>query len=143
MLRGASQMARHERRGRVDEQVVHVVAALVPDLERVAKALGGEQSRPRALALDQRVRGQRGAVNDRADAAGIHARVVQQRLDALLDAMGGILGGRQHLADADGAGDLVDDDEIGERAADVHAAARRHGGEFTPRWRAGGTGDAR
>jgi hypothetical protein len=51
------QVARHQRRRLVDEEVVHVVAALAPDLDRVAEARRREKPRPGALALDERVGG--------------------------------------------------------------------------------------
>ena len=62
-----AQAARHQRRRLLDEDVVLLEAVLVADLERVAKAFGGDQRRPRALALDQRVGGERRAVDDEVD----------------------------------------------------------------------------
>ena len=118
------QVARHQRRRLVDEEVVHVVAAFAPDLDRVAEARRREEPRPRALALDQRVGGQRGPVDQRADIGGPAARVVQQRDHALLDGLRGVLGGREELADLDGACGVVHPDEVGEGPADVDADAR-------------------
>src|SRR2546426_9189192 len=40
----ASESPRHEGRRRIDEEVVHVVAAFVANLERVAEALGDRKS---------------------------------------------------------------------------------------------------
>ena len=56
LLHLEAQVAGHEGRRLIDEEVVHVVAALAADLHRVAKTRGGEQPCPRALALDERVR---------------------------------------------------------------------------------------
>src|SRR2546426_12800319 len=41
----ASESPRHEGRRRIDEEVVHVVAAFVANLERVAEALGSQKGR--------------------------------------------------------------------------------------------------
>ena len=93
-------MARHQRRGRIDEEVVHVVAAFAADLERVPEAGGGEQPGARALALDQGVGGQGGAVDEAADVARRRARLVQEAEHALLHRLGGILGRGEELAHA-------------------------------------------
>ena len=118
------QVAGDERRGRVDEDVVHVVAAFVPDLDGVAEARGGQESRPRALALDEGVGGQRRPVDDRPHLRGGAARVGEERHHALLDGLRGVLGCGQELADLDGPRGVVDPDEVGEGAADVDADAR-------------------
>src|SRR5262249_60047025 len=102
---------------------VHVVATLAPDLHRVAEARGGEQSRSRSLALDERVGGQRRAVDQRAHVGSEAPRVVEHGDHALLHGLRGILGCGEELADLDGAGVVVDPDEIGEGAADVDADA--------------------
>src|SRR5207247_9469402 len=111
----------------------HVVAALAPDFERVAEACRGEQSRPRALALDQRVGRERGAMDGRVHVAGGNAAVVEQSVDTLLDAVSGILRRGEDLADAQRAGALVHEHEAGERSADIDANPRRHGGTLTIR----------
>ena len=46
------------------EDVVLLEAVLVGDLDRIAEALGGDQRRPGALALDDGVGGERRAVHD-------------------------------------------------------------------------------
>ncbi len=126
----AAEMSRHERGRRVDEQVVHVVAALGADLERVAEACGRQQRRAGALSLDQRIGRERGAVDDGANGALGHPGVAQQRLHTLLDALRRILRRRQDLPDTHGARRLVDDDEIRERPSDVHTEARVHAGSL-------------
>ena len=60
-------MARHQRLGELDEQIVQVVAKLGAGLEHIAKAARGEQRGARALALDDRVGGERRAMHDRAN----------------------------------------------------------------------------
>ena len=123
----------HERRRRVDEEVVHVVATFVTDLERVAEPLGGQERRPRALALDERVGRERRAMDDRPDRARGNVRLLEERADGLLDRVRRIFRRGEDLADARGTGRLVDDDEVSEGAADVDAQARRHGAQSTPR----------
>src|SRR5262249_19529311 len=117
-------------RGRVDEDVVHVVAALAPDLERVAEAGRREESRPRALPLDQRVGGERRAVGRRADVARGDPPVLEQRLDALLDAVGRVLGRGEHLAGAERPGRPDQGEGGGDRPADIDTKPRRHEGSL-------------
>jgi hypothetical protein len=62
-------------------------------------------------------------VDQRADVGGPAARVAEERHHALLDGLRRILGGREELADLDGAGGVVHPDEVGEGAADVDADA--------------------
>ena len=131
----APEVTGHQWRRWIDEDVVHVVAALAPDLERVAEACRGEQSRPRALALDQRVGRERGAMDGRVHVAGGNAAVVEQSVDTLLDAVSGILRRGEDLADAQRAGALVHEHEVGERSADIDANPRWHEGKFTIRCR--------
>ena len=128
----AAQVSRHEGRRRIDEQVVHVVATLVANLERVPEALGGEERRARALALDERVGGERRAVHDRADGARGSPRLLEERRDALLDRVRRVFRRGENLAHARGARRLVDHHEIGEGAADVDPEPRRHGAQSTP-----------
>jgi len=127
----ATEASWHERRRRIDEEIVHVVAAFVADLERVAEALGGEERRPRPLALDEGIGRERGAVDDRPNGARRDPRLVEKHRDALFDAVRRILRRGEDLAYARDPRRLVDDDEIGERAADVDAKPGRHGVEFT------------
>src|SRR2546428_9522260 len=71
-------MARHERRGWVDEEVVHVVPALAPDLEGIAEPFGRQERGLGALALDQRVGRERRPVDDGPDRVGSHSRFVER-----------------------------------------------------------------
>ncbi len=65
--------------------------------------LGGDQRGARAFALDDRVDDERRAVDERADVRSAAAGVVEDAHHALLDGLRGILGGREELADLDGA----------------------------------------
>ena len=60
---------RYQQVGFVDEDIVLVVTTLVGDLDDIAKARGGDEARFCALALDQGVGGERGAVDNTADRA--------------------------------------------------------------------------
>ena len=60
----APQAARDERRGRLPEQVVRIVAVAAADLEHVAEAAGREQADDGAAALEQRVQPDRRAVQE-------------------------------------------------------------------------------
>ena len=121
-------MAGHQGHRGIDEEVVHVVAAFAADLERVAESRGGEQSGARALALDEGIGGEGGAVDEAPNASRRRARFLQEGEHALLHGLGGILRGGEQLAHAHVAGDVVHPDEIGEGAADVHAQSAGAGG---------------
>ena len=126
-----SHVTGYERRRLVDEQVVHVVAAFAPDLDGVAEPRGGQKSRPGALALDERVGGQRRPVYEGADIGGARPGIVEHGHYALLDGLRRVLGSREELADLDSACRVVHPDEVGEGATDVDADAsvlRRGGG---------------
>ena len=125
------QVARHEGRRGLDEEVVHVVAPLVADLQGVAEPHGREERGAGPLALDQRVGGQRRPVDDRAHLRDGHLRLPEERDDARLHAVGGVLGRGEHFPHAQSPGGFVHDDEIRERAADVDAEPRGHGRECT------------
>ena len=62
--------ARHQRRRLDDLDVVELVLALAPDLQRVAEALGGDEPGRRALALDQRIGEERRGMHHAADVGG-------------------------------------------------------------------------
>ena len=67
-LRGADPpLGRHERRRVRRAQAVEVGARLAAELDDVLEALGGDEHRPGALALEQRVGGDRRAVRERLD----------------------------------------------------------------------------
>ena len=126
-----AQTARRERGRPFHEQIVHVVAVLAPDLDRVAKAARGDQRGAGALAFDQRVGEQGGAVHHVRDRGGGKVGLVENLPDALLDGLVRLLGRGQDLGDAQQRAGLVDHHEVGEGAADVrpdpvaHALAPR------------------
>ena len=112
-------IARHERLGLDDVEVVQLELPLAADLQRVAEAGGGDEPRHRAAALDQRVGEERGGVHDPREVARGQAMLAQQAFDARGDGAGGVVVGREDLAVQLAPARVVVDDDVGERAADV------------------------
>ena len=112
-------LARHQRGRLLEHDVVLVVAALVADVEHVAEALGGHERGERALALDDRVGRERGAVDEQPHCAGVRARahehVVHPGEHRLVRGArcGEDLGGGESIA-------MLEHD-VGEGAADIHS----------------------
>ena len=108
---------------------------LAADLERIAESLAGQQRGRRALALDQRIGDQGGAVDDlaRASIAALADASVSSSPTSIADR--GIVRRRQRLADDERAARIVIDDEIGEGPADIDTGAhrRRRDGETARR----------
>jgi hypothetical protein len=121
-----SEVAGGDRPRPLHVEVVHVVAVLARDLDRVAEALGGDERRARALPLDDGVREEGGAVQHVGHVAGRHARRAEHGLDPRDDGVVRSVGGREDLADLEGPAVLAREDEIGERPADVGADAVGH-----------------
>ena len=111
----------HRRRRELDLQVVHVVAVLVADQQRVAEPGGGDEPGPPGLALDQRVRDQRRGVDDRRPDVGRVAprpgRAAARRRAARRRA--GWRGVVSVLSTTTVARRRVEQHDVGERAADV------------------------
>ena len=116
-----AQLARHQRRRQLEVEVVVLVALLVAHLEHVAKALGGDERGARALALDQRVGGERGAVHQDADIPGGERRGGEHFRDSFEHSRLGRARRGQHLGRMAPAGVLQHD--VGEGAADVGGEA--------------------
>ena len=119
-------VAGEERFGEIEVQVVLFEPAFGAHLDHVAKALRRDQRGLRTPPLNQRIGGERGAVDDLADGGGGDARLGADLMQALNNGVfgGGI--GRQHLG-----GDHAHigfHHHIGEGAADIHAQSdrRRH-----------------
>jgi hypothetical protein len=116
----AAQPARDDRPRENEPQVEEIVAAFAPDIENVAHAGRHQHSGPRALALDQRVGDERGAMHQSGYRADSDAARVQQRLHAVQNGRRRILGRGQELVQRDRPRLLVDQHAIGEGAADVY-----------------------
>ncbi len=121
--------ARHERVGELQEQVVDVVALLGAHLEDVAEAARGDQAEARAAALDQGVGDQGGAVHDVADVGeGQVCAACSSSVEALQRADRRVVRRGQALVQADVVALRVEQDEVGEGAADVETDAIAGGG---------------
>ena len=118
-----AEVARRDRPRPLHVEVVHVVAVLAGDLDRVAEALGRDERGPGALALDEGVREERGAVEDVRHLAGGHARRAEDGLDPRDHGVVRPVGGGEHLADLERPAVLAGEDQVGEGAADVRAHA--------------------
>src|SRR5439155_1647995 len=111
-----AQLARDERLEGALEAIGRGPRATA-QLEHVAEAARGDEPGPGALALEHGVGGGGGAVDDDRQVGGRPPG----RGDGGQDAVGLVARRRRHLDHADGAGRLVEEHEIGEGAADVHA----------------------
>ena len=119
---GQAQFPRHQRGRLLDHDVVLVVAALVADLEDVAKPFRRHKRGLGALAFEDRIRRQGRAVQHQRQSACIQAGLGQRRLDAVDDAF--FWGGRrgQHLRRR--AMSLGFQNDIRERTADIDREPR-------------------
>ena len=93
------------------------------ELQRVAEAPGGDERAAHPLALQHRVGADRGAVDNRLEAA----RRLAERGEARHEAVRLIRGRRRHLGDAHAARSLVHEQQVGERAPDVDPEAAAGG----------------
>ena len=116
-----AQVARHQRCRHLEEQVIQLVAVLAGDLVRVAEASGGQESRARALAFDDGVGHQGGAVDDVLDLIGRCAGLLQRIPEHVGDRLRRVAGRGQNFAHGERAAAVIDQDQIGEGAADVDA----------------------
>ena len=97
---------------------------LVPsDVEDVAHALGGDKPDGGAPALKHDVRGNGRPVKDGIDVRQRDARGTTDLCDALDRSLRRVLWCRGDLVHRDASGLLVDEDQVGERSADVDADA--------------------
>ena len=82
LAHGQPEMARHEGRRPLHEQVRLLEAMLVRHLQAVAHPLGADEREPGSLALDDGVRRQRGAVDDEPHVGGRKARSLEDLMGA-------------------------------------------------------------
>ena len=107
----------HQRRRLHHEDVVLLEAVLEGDLDRIAEALGDDQRGLRALALDDRVGGERRAVDDQAEVGGLGARQLQDLGHAGHHAFLGRARRGQHLRARALA--VPFEEQVGEGATDI------------------------
>src|SRR5206468_13098464 len=92
--------------------------AQTPDLEDVAEALGGNEPRPGAAQLEQRVGGDGGAVKHLDHVATAETCLVEDLAEPVDDGAGVVLHAGRHLLDVQ-ASVGVEEDDVGEGAADI------------------------
>ena len=110
----------HQRHVLAEEQVVGVGAVDAADLVDVAEALGHQERRPGTRALEQRVDGDGGTVEEQVRIAKGDTGTVQ----GVLDPVDELVVGGEGLAEAQLAGCLVEGGEVGEGPADVDGDAQ-------------------
>jgi hypothetical protein len=106
---------RHQRPVLVEQKVIGLGAVAAADGVDIAGAAGDDQAGCGALALDQRIDGDGRAVDELVDRLGLEAALAQ----AIDDALNQVGRGGQALGLHEGAGRLVEPDEIRECSADV------------------------
>ena len=112
---------RHERRGKLDEEVVDVVAGLAAELEDVAEAGRRDESGARPGTLDDRVRGLGGRVDHLADRGRADPAGAQEPPDPLDGPRREVPARRQDLLRGERRPRSVHEDDVGERPPDVDA----------------------
>ena len=100
------------------------------DLQHLPVPLGGHEADAGALPFQDGVGRDRGAVHHVGDRGRLDARVIAHPLDAVEHADRGILRGGRNLRAVGAAARFVDQQEIGERPADVHPQTKRHASSF-------------
>ncbi len=114
-----AQPAGDERRGQVDIDVVLLEPVLVPDLDRVAEALGGNEGGLGALTLDDCIGRQRRAMDDDRQISRRQRGFLQDRADGFEN---GTLRGLWSGQDLDAvAAPVRFERDVCERAADIDA----------------------
>ena len=126
LVDGEAQPARHERLGRLQKRS-YMCSPRSPRARppgRRGSPASSSSADARALALEQRVEADRRAVQEVGRA--VRAARSTARGDDPQDALVDRRRLRRRLADRTSPGLLVEEDQVGERAADVDADSRRH-----------------
>src|SRR5262245_56200147 len=116
-----AERALDERHVLAEEEVVCLRAVDAPDLVDVAEAAGRDERSPSAVPLEERVDRDRRAVEEEVRSLERPARLPEAGADAAHDTVIR----RQRLAEEERAVRLVEDGDVGERAADVGGDAQR------------------
>ena len=123
-----AQPSRHERLGLAADEVVHVGPVAAADLEHVAEAARGDERGQGTGALGERVDDDRRAVDEVSDALEPDLAGRQAREHAL----GQTRRRRRRLRDAELTCLGVEEDEVGERTADVRRGHEAHAAGSVP-----------
>ena len=127
---------RHEGGGKLDEEVVDVVAGFPAELEYVAEPGRGDEGGPRPGPLDHGVGGLGGRVDHLADRGRVHRARSEEPPDALDGPRREVPARREHLLGGEDRPPAVHEDDVGERSPDVDAdgeRARGHREQAPPR----------
>ena len=116
-------MARHKRFRHAHEQIIGIVAEFRANLQNIAKALGGDQARGHAAPFDQRIRDQRGAVDDMAHILCLRAGARQQITHAFKHRFFRRMGRGEHLAIENPPITGIEHHQIREGAANINTNA--------------------
>src|SRR5689334_5844400 len=114
-------MARHQRLGKIEVQIIKFVTVLPADLHRIAKPRGREQCRWRAFALDQRIGDQSRAMDQRAPLR-FDRTVLQNRPKGVFHSEARIARRRQRFPNHSDA-ILAHPQHVSEGSADINADA--------------------
>ena len=123
---GQPEVAGHEGLREGDVEVVLVVAALIAEGEDVAEAFGGDQRGAGALAFDDGVGGEGGAVDEEGDVGRGEAGGAEDFGGAVEDGALGVGRRGEDFEAVPGGADF--EREVGEGAADVDGQPGRDGG---------------
>ena len=124
------QVAADQHHRLVRLHVIQVRPLLPPDLQQVAEPVRGDQPGPHPAQLDQRVGGDRGAVPEITDIAQPGAHPRRRLAYAVCNPPAWVVGRRWHLPDLDTSGGVVEQAQVGERAAAIHPNTPRHRSSF-------------
>ncbi len=123
--------ARHQGGGPAVEHIVHAQEVAPADLEHVPEPLGGDEAGQHALALEQGVDPDGGPVDDEAAVGQARPRLVHAPENPLEQ----VVRGGEGLGVHQGAGRLVQRDQVREGATDVDADPECHGcAKYTGAW---------
>jgi hypothetical protein len=131
-----AEVAWHQGRRRVLEEVVETGAGRAPELQHVATAARGDERGARALALQQRVGDDGGGVGQPADVGGGDTVAAHRDAEPLHHSVREVARRGRHLDHRRRPARLVGEDDVGERPADVHADAPAHRASSTTAGRA-------
>ena len=127
-----AQMARHQRGRCFQEQIVQIVADFAPDLDGIAKPIGGEQAHLAAGAFNDGIRHQRRAMHNAVQITRLQAGFFQKPRNAGDNRFRWIIRRGQPLASRHQIPRGIVQDKIREGAANINTNARCRLHGFAP-----------
>jgi len=113
-------VSRHQGWWRTEEQVVEIITRLTPDLDAVAKSIGGQQADGSAGTFDDGVGHQRGAMDHTMKIGRLHIDLAQQPRETGDDGGTGIVGCGRQLAGVHQVAPRIMQHKVGEGAIDIN-----------------------